>query len=286
MHIIESHLFDFVNSFFKKSEFPTISKNIDLNYYDIKINNLPDNFNKFKIMHISDLHGVNFLDYYPQILTRIKKEKPNILILSGDISHNDYYIKSIELLDQLQHVIPYQNMFVTTGNHEFLSCKHHKVVNINDIRQELSSRNVNFMRNKVLHYQIDKQKISIIGIDDPWNCKNESNYIYWQLQKLSQDIPKNRVKILISHRPEFLNLYSKYNMDLVFSGHTHGGQIFLPLINRGLYAPHQGFLSKHAKGHFTKDNTQIIISAGMGNETRVPRINNPGDINFITLKQN
>lgn len=284
MHNIESHFLDLINAIIKKKVFPSVSKHIDINEYKIKIKNLPDNFVGFKILHISDLHGTNFLSHYPQFKTKIATEKPDILVISGDISHDGYYQRTIDFIDQISSIVPYQKIFVVTGNHEFLTCKHHHAINITEVSFELAKRKVNFLRNQVINYKIDKQKISIIGIDDPWSCHKEADYVDWHLKTLCENIPKDRPKLLISHRPEYIKTYQKNNIDLVFSGHTHGGQIFIPIINRGLYIPGQGFFGRLAKGYYHYKNTQMIISAGIGNETRMPRINNPGDINFITLK--
>lgn len=75
----------------------------------------------------------------------------------------------------------------------------------------------------------------------------------------------------------------KFPVDVVFSGHYHGGVIRLPLLDRGVYAPYTGFFPKHTKGVFVGTQATCVLSAGLGSEHAVPRINNPPEVAVVDL---
>jgi predicted MPP superfamily phosphohydrolase len=93
-------------------------------------------------------------------------------------------------------------------------------------------------------------------------------------------------KILMAHRPENIELYRKYSFELIVSGHTHGGQIRIPYIMNGLYAPDQGFFPKYSGGVYQHENLTHIISRGLSINPKLPRIFNPPELVVITIKSN
>lgn len=97
---------------------------------------------------------------------------------------------------------------------------------------------------------------------------------------------KNRenFKILLSHRPELFLIYSHFNIDLIFSGHAHGGQIRLPLIG-GLIAPNQGYFPKYTSGKHILQNSTLIVNRGLGNSLFPQRLFNHPEIILLKLSQ-
>ena len=91
-------------------------------------------------------------------------------------------------------------------------------------------------------------------------------------------------KILIAHRPENIETYKKYSFDLVLSGHTHGGQIRIPGIVNGLYAPNQGIFPKYAGGFYIHGHLTHIISRGLSKKFMLPRPGNPPELVIITIE--
>ena len=99
--------------------------------------------------------------------------------------------------------------------------------------------------------------------------------------------PKADFSILLSHRPEFIELFRSLPIDLILSGHTHGGQVRIPYLLNGLYAPNQGLFPKYAGGLYELDSSKrqyLVISRGLSLNYRLPRIFNPPEVVFITLK--
>ena len=93
---------------------------------------------------------------------------------------------------------------------------------------------------------------------------------------------KSTFNILLAHRPELFETYVKEEMDLVLTGHAHGGQIRLPL-SGGLVAPNQGLLPKYTSGKFVENETAMIVSRGIGNSTFPFRVNNRLELVVVSL---
>ena len=91
--------------------------------------------------------------------------------------------------------------------------------------------------------------------------------------------------ILLSHRPELFETYVHEGLDLVFTGHAHGGQIVIPFFRQGIFAPHQGFFPKYTEGMHEKDGTVMIVSRGLGNSSFPFRIFNRPELIEVTLRQ-
>lgn len=90
-------------------------------------------------------------------------------------------------------------------------------------------------------------------------------------------------KILLSHRPELFDIYKAYNMDMVFSGHAHGGQLRIPFLG-GLIAPNQGFFPKYSSGLYEDENTTMFVSRGLGNSIIPIRLGNRPQLIKVILK--
>ena len=99
---------------------------------------------------------------------------------------------------------------------------------------------------------------------------------------LMEDVPDG-LSILLAHEPQFISDYARAGVDLVFSGHAHGGQIRLPFVG-GLYAPGQGFLPKLTKGLYEVEDTTLVVSRGLGNSTFPFRFLNRPEVVVLTLR--
>ena len=89
--------------------------------------------------------------------------------------------------------------------------------------------------------------------------------------------------VLLSHRPELFAVYAEQGIDLVFSGHAHGGQFRLPILG-GLIAPNQGLFPQFDAGQFTSGQTAMLVSRGIGNSVIPIRINNRPQIVVAELR--
>ena len=95
------------------------------------------------------------------------------------------------------------------------------------------------------------------------------------------DVPGYR--ILLAHRPERFRTYQRFGFDLVLSGHSHGGQVRIPFILNGLYAPDQGWFPKYAGGVYRHGNMTHVVSRGLSYNEKLPRIFNPPEVVVIDI---
>ena len=125
---------------------------------------------------------------------------------------------------------------------------------------------MNILNNETAQLIEGSDKITLIGLKDPsfWTLKSQKHINHKkhtdasQMIKYCDSLPENtNFEIVLSHRPELFDLYARYNFDLVFAGHAHGGQFRVPFIG-GLYAPKQGIFPKYTGGTYKKGNTTMI----------------------------
>lgn len=249
--------------------------------YSYSSKKIPENFNGFKILQLSDLHGKSFGKNQKHLINKVKIAKPNLIVFTGDlidaINYNDK--NSLLLMEKLVQIAP---VYYATGNHEWKSGKY------NSLETELKKTGVHVMRNSYKEILNGKNKIFLLGIDDPANkdrLYSEQLITEKRISKLNKKInSESDIKILLSHRPELLSLYSKYNINLVFTGHAHGGQFRIPFVG-GLIAPNQGLFPKYTSGEYTKNNTTMIVNRGLGNSIIPIRIFNQPEIVILTFNK-
>lgn len=238
----------------------------------LSFKNLPRNFNNFKIVHISDLHNKSFGKKQQYLIKQIKKENPNIIVITGDLIDSRRYNENIamEFINEAVKIAP---VYYVTGNHEVRSAK------FKSLEEQLMNSGVRVLGNSWESISIEDQNIIIAGVHDPYTgIKHRERIVMNQyLQQIVKELDKNSFKLLLAHRPEKINDYAHYGFDLVFTGHAHGGQFRIPFIG-GLLVPNQGFFPKYTSGVHKVDNTTMIISRGLGNSIMPQRIFNRPEI--------
>lgn len=122
--------------------------------------------------------------------------------------------------------------------------------------------------------------ISICGIDDIGIGQKA-----WeeQIKNCNNSLSNHTYSVLLSHRPDLINEYKKYDFDLILSGHTHGGQVRIPKALNGLYAPNQGFFPKIVGGEYKFRTLRLIVGRGLSKKVW-PRVFNPPEIVTVDLK--
>lgn len=249
--------------------------------YNFSSDKVPQNFKGYKIVQLSDLHSKSFGNNQSDLVEKVKKVNPDLIVFTGDLIDSDRYDEkiSLTLMEKLVQIAP---VYYVTGNHEWWSGK------FNSLEDKLKDTGVKVMRNTVEEIIIGNDKIQMIGIDDPAKV-NES---YAERAIAEEDITNSikgleegvNFKILLSHRPELFSLYTQYEFDVVFSGHAHGGQVRIPFIG-GLVAPNQGLFPEYSSGMHEVDNTTMIVNRGLGNSIIPLRVFNRPEIVVVTLKR-
>ena len=234
---------------------------------------------EIKIALISDLHSTIFGNNQKKLIQKIKEQNPGLIILSGDILDDEVPNLGTKLL--LSGIKDTAPIYYVTGNHEYWSN------NIKNIRELLQSYNVFILSDNYVKINLDNNELVIAGIEDP-DKKFYKTPEYNQnetMENVFRELDKTELfKILVAHRPENIENYKKYSFNLVLSGHTHGGQIRIPPILNGLYAPNQGLFPKYAGGYYSHDEMIHIISRGLSINPRLPRIFNRPELVIIIIK--
>ncbi|MDY4950083.1 MAG: metallophosphoesterase [Clostridium cadaveris] len=240
---------------------------------------IPPDFHGYKILHISDLHNKMFGKNQDYLIKKIKASSPDIIVITGDLIDRRRFDldTAVCFINKAVDIAP---IYYVSGNHEAWSGKYDK------IKQSLKDAGVLILDDTSLELLKGENSIQLLGLSDPDFLT--SNYLdgtntkklELQLKQWSNDI---NYKILLSHRPELFSLYIENNIDLIFSGHAHGGQIRLPFLG-GLIAPDQGFFPKYTSGPYKNGNTTMFVSRGLGNSIFPFRVFNRPEIVVVTLK--
>lgn len=250
---------------------------LQISSYNISNSSIPGNFNNYKIVQISDFHNTKSKTLTKNLIEEIKKQKPNIIVLTGDFidSRKTDINVAINFIKEINDIAP---IYFCIGNHEA------RISNYLELKEELQKNEVIILDNKTEILKINESKINLIGISNPQMAYEKvvsaSEIVKDELDNAKYN--KNDYSILLSHRPEVFNTYVEEDIDLVLTGHAHGGQIRLPLIG-GIIAPNQGFFPKYASGIFEENKTTMIISRGIGNSIFPFRVNNRPELVVITL---
>lgn len=251
------------------------NQHIQVNEITIKSEALPEDFQGFKIVQVSDLHNAEFGENNKDLLSLIKEQNPDIIVVTGDIvdSRRTNVQIARDFVNNASEIAP---VYYVTGNHEARV----------DMEDEIDfielNENVFVLHNQSVLLEKGDSKIQLIGVDDPYYKASKDSEAYMN-KRLELYCDNEYFKILLSHRPELFTTYAENNMNVVFSGHAHGGQVRLPLIG-GLIAPHQGLLPQYDSGLYTSDNTNMIVSRGIGDSILPLRINNPPELVVVTLE--
>lgn len=252
---------------------------LETNYYTISNNKIPDSFHRFRVALITDLHNYEMGEDNIHLLEILQDSEPDIIVIVGDIV--DCYDTDIQIAlnfaTQATHIAP---TYYVTGNHESF------VEEYDLLETKLTEAGVVVLHNESIELEENGEYIQLIGLDDPsfevdYFTGDTATAIDKALEKI--ELTEKDFNLLLSHRPELFKVYVEHNIDLVLSGHVHGGQFRLPFIG-GLYAPNQGIFPEYDSGLYTENKTSMIVSRGIGNSKFPIRFNNRPEVIIIELK--
>lgn len=252
---------------------------LEVNEYEIVSDRIPEAFAGFRIAQVSDLHNKDFGEGYGQLLTLLSQINPDIIVVTGDLidSRQTDLDIAMEFAWQADKIA---RVYYVSGNHEA------RIPEYEDLKIGLVKAGVVILENQKVQITREGESVTLMGIDDP---SFQEDYLFGDSGSVAQQAIENLQNesdgytILLSHRPELFDLYVETEMNLVFSGHAHGGQFRLPFVG-GLVAPNQGFFPKYDAGQFTEENTTMIVSRGVGNSIIPIRFNNRPEIVLVTLR--
>ncbi len=244
--------------------------------YTVKSSKIPESFSGFRIVQVSDLHNAEFGIENKKLIDVLYDTLPDIIVMTGDLVDSRKTNIDIALFFAKQAVQIAPTYYVT-GNHEA------RITDCSYLKTRLSELGVTVLENQCLQIEKDGKYVSLLGIDDPMflAAGNETEATQAALGSIFP--ADGSYCILLAHRPEQFNAYVNCGVDLVFSGHAHGGQFRLPYIG-GIFAPNQGFFPEYDSGLYTGGNTTMVVSRGIGNSLFPFRMNNRPEIVAVTIQ--
>lgn len=236
---------------------------------------------KIRLMVITDLHSTIYGKEQSALINKIDESQPDVILLVGDIADDKVSHEGTKLL--LTDISSRYPCYYVSGNHEIWSGQS------DAIKSMIRSYGVTVLEGDTNLLTVNGQLLQIHGVDDPDQFVSYGTYDNvvpsdWTQQfNTCQSMTKDTVyDIFLSHRPELTDFYTDSGFDLVLSGHAHGGQVRIPGILNGLYAPNQGLFPKYAGGLYELGATSLVVSRGLC-KNNLPRIFNPPELVIVDL---
>lgn len=243
--------------------------------YSVEIKGLPEEFDGMQIAHLSDLHGNDEDTFFKDL----ELDMPDMIVCTGDmydgVQNAD---QTTEYLSRLQQFAP---VYFVSGNHEYYAGKWEEK------KETLKEMGIHVLDNRVEEIERDGAVIEICGIEDPDLDKD------WSYQKrldqfkanLAEIPPARHTRIFLNHRADLFDEIPVDFASLVLSGHMHGGH--WRFFGHGIFGPRNGdgrdFLPKYTAGVYQRGDMKMVISRGLGDQIKVPRMFNAPELVWITL---
>lgn len=223
---------------------------------------------------VTDFHSSDNPD---DVVAMVTSCAPDAVLMVGDMFDDDTANRPTErtlsLMRQLSAQYP---CYYVSGNHEAWTGE------MDALYQQTEEAGVKVLRMSSGVLTVRGQRIALCGIPDPYEMVfSGAPDTEEQLRQALEDVDSADFTVLLAHRPELLTKYAQFPLDLVVSGHAHGGQVRIPGVLNGLYAPNQGWFPKLAGGAYTQDGTTLIVSRGLAVRTRLPRIFNRPEVVLV-----
>ena len=252
---------------------------LELNTYTVSSAKLPQSFDGYRIAHVSDLHNTEIGKDNEKLLTMLRDADPDMIAITGDLI--DSRSTNVEIaLNFIREAVKIAPCYYVTGNHEA------RISEYDELKEAMKAAGVTVLEDAQTEISLTGESITLIGVNDP---SYQTDYLFGDSEtvmniKLEELHTENDgFTVLLSHRPELFDTYADHGIDLVLSGHAHGGQFRLPFVG-GVVAPNQGLFPEYDAGIYTEGNTNMLVSRGVGNSILPFRINNRPEVILIELQ--
>ena len=224
---------------------------------------------------VTDFHSSDNAD---DVVAMVASCAPDAVLMVGDMFDDDIANRPTErtlsLMRQLSALYP---CYYVSGNHEAWTGE------MDALYQQTEEAGVTVLRMSSGVLTVRGQRIALCGIPDPYEMVfSGAPDTEEQLRQALEDVDSADFTVLLAHRPELLAKYAQFPLDLVVSGHAHGGQVRIG--SQGIYSPGQGFFPKLTSG-FYFDN-RLFVSRGMTNSACAPRLWCPCELVMVRLLPN
>lgn len=244
------------------------NKHLETTHYTYEAEQLGVDLDGYRIVQISDLHNAKFGKDNQKLVDRIRECEPDMIVLTGDIvdSNHTNVDRAVQFVDEIVKICP---VYYVTGNHEYWldTSEYEKLMD------GLASVGVIILDDQVVEISRGDAKFRLVGLDD-------KSLADGTLEALLSD--EKELTVVLAHEPQYFARYAGTGVDLVLSGHAHGGQFRLPFVG-GIVAPDQGFLPEYTAGEYYMNGTEMIVSRGLGNSVIPVRLFNYPEIVCVEL---
>ena len=238
-----------------------------------------------KTVVISDLHDHEFGEDNEKLVEKIRQISPDLILMDGDMlnAESENADVPLTLIEALRDTAP---IYYALGNHEigYIENGH------SELTEQLEEAGAVVLDKEYTDLDVNGTQIRLGGMYDyafGLNGNNDAAAAPDDTLNFLQDFQNtDRLKIMLAHRPDsfiFGDASKVWDVDLVISGHNHGGQVVLPFLG-GLYGGDQGFFPEYIHGMYEKDNFQMFVTSGLGSDRqKLPRFNNPPEIAVLSI---
>lgn len=220
-----------------------------------------------RVVQISDLHLGDDNGYFHQITALVAAQQPDLIVLTGDYLEEERNIRGV--LDFLRRLQAPQGIFAVQGNWEYWSR-----LEGDNLRRHFQGAGVRLLIDERVDLDVHGQRLSILGLDYPSSSDH--------LRRLQEEADPARFNLLLSHVPAFAHEHLDQRIGLILCGHTHGGQVRLPLLPP-LYLPR--FSGRFVSGLYQvgQHHTPLYVNRGIGTSVLPVRFNCRPEITVLTL---
>ena len=249
---------------------------------EVELSGLPAEFDGLRIVHLSDFHGYEFGEDNSKILEQVAEQKPDLIVLTGDlVDHRSQITMVSPLAKGLTAIAP---TYYVTGNHEWSVEWSGEKNFVRTLKTVLTECGVTVLSNEYVLLEAGGASVVLAGVDDPNGYADQKTpeELYLEIETAYPD----SFVVLLAHRNDAIGTYAAAGYDFVLSGHGHGGIIRLPFTD-GLLSPARTLFPSWTAGVYTVEDTTLFVSRGLGNNT-VPvngfRLFNRPDLAVLDLK--
>lgn len=259
------------------------NKHLETTHYTYAAEQLGADLEGYRIVQISDLHNAKFGKNNQKLVDRIRECEPDMIVLTGDLvdSNHTNVDRAVQFVDEIVKICP---VYYVTGNHEYWLEKSE----YDELMSGLADAGVVILDNQVVEISRGDAKFRLVGLDDRSLSDGTLGMLLKDQAGQKEETADNEnsgekeLTVVLAHEPQYLARYASAGVDLVLSGHAHGGQFRLPFVG-GIVAPDQGFLPEYTAGEYYMNGTEMIVSRGLGNSVIPVRLFNYPEIVCVEL---
>ncbi len=249
---------------------------IDTESVQIELKKLPSAFENLRIVELADLHGREFDTDNAYLLQAVRAAKPDLICINGDLLDENTDQSMLKpLLRGLCEIAP---TFYVTGNHEW------QLDNLQTVLRKMEEYGVTVLQNEYTVLVRGEARLVIAGVNDPcgpWDQKTPQELVA-QIRKEEGD---DACILMLAHRNDTIDMWAELGVDLVLTGHCHGGVVRLPFVG-GVFGTKRRLFPEYDAGLFAKENTRLFVSRGLGYTNVRLRLFNRPHLPVLTLVNN